>query len=53
MVRDMSCFSPCVFYSDLSLDIPSQFRQKRNKDQEPVPTCTLRGKFLVVRNELL
>uniref|UniRef100_A0A669BQM9 Ubiquitin carboxyl-terminal hydrolase n=1 Tax=Oreochromis niloticus TaxID=8128 RepID=A0A669BQM9_ORENI len=29
-------------FLDLSLDIPSQFRQKRNKDQEPVPTCTLR-----------
>uniref|UniRef100_A0A8C8E0T5 Ubiquitin carboxyl-terminal hydrolase n=1 Tax=Oryzias sinensis TaxID=183150 RepID=A0A8C8E0T5_9TELE len=27
---------------DLSLDIPSQFRQKRSKDQEPSPTCTLR-----------
>ncbi|XP_005730213.1 ubiquitin carboxyl-terminal hydrolase 3 [Pundamilia nyererei] len=35
-------------FLDLSLDIPSQFRQKRNKDQEPVPTCTLRGKFLFV-----
>lgn len=30
--------------SDLSLDIPSQFRQKRSKDQEPGPACTLRGK---------
>lgn len=29
---------------DLSLDIPSQFRQKRSKDQEPGPTCTLSGK---------
>lgn len=39
---------PFVFpeiLSDLSLDIPSQFRQKRSKDQEPGPTCTLRGKF--------
>ncbi|KAG8012673.1 Ubiquitin carboxyl-terminal hydrolase 3 [Nibea albiflora] len=32
-------------FLDLSLDIPSQFRQKRSKDQEPGPTCTLRGKF--------
>ncbi|TNN00464.1 hypothetical protein fugu_011710 [Takifugu bimaculatus] len=30
-----------LFSSDLSLDIPSQFRQKRSKDQEPGPTCTL------------
>lgn len=29
-------------FLDLSLDIPSQFRQKRKKDQEPGPTCTLR-----------
>ncbi|KAM6937534.1 ubiquitin carboxyl-terminal hydrolase 3 [Xenentodon cancila] len=29
-------------FLDLSLDIPSQFRQKRSKDQEPSPTCTLR-----------
>ncbi|KAL3061506.1 hypothetical protein OYC64_009636 [Pagothenia borchgrevinki] len=29
-------------FLDLSLDIPSQFRQKRSKDQEPGPTCTLR-----------
>ncbi|XP_062317513.1 ubiquitin carboxyl-terminal hydrolase 3 isoform X1 [Osmerus eperlanus] len=29
-------------FLDLSLDIPSQFRQKRTKDQEPGPTCTLR-----------
>ncbi|KAM9855061.1 ubiquitin carboxyl-terminal hydrolase 3 [Aulostomus maculatus] len=29
-------------FLDLSLDIPSQFRQKRAKDQEPGPTCTLR-----------
>ncbi|XP_045068721.1 ubiquitin carboxyl-terminal hydrolase 3 isoform X2 [Coregonus clupeaformis] len=28
-------------FLDLSLDIPSQFRQKRTKDQEPGPTCTL------------
>uniref|UniRef100_A0A674MZS5 Ubiquitin carboxyl-terminal hydrolase n=1 Tax=Takifugu rubripes TaxID=31033 RepID=A0A674MZS5_TAKRU len=28
-------------FLDLSLDIPSQFRQKRSKDQEPGPTCTL------------
>uniref|UniRef100_A0A665W934 Ubiquitin carboxyl-terminal hydrolase n=1 Tax=Echeneis naucrates TaxID=173247 RepID=A0A665W934_ECHNA len=32
-------------FLDLSLDIPSQFRHKRSKDQEPGPTCTLRGKF--------
>lgn len=34
----------CKFdpFLDLSLDIPSQFRQKRKKDQEPGPTCTLR-----------
>lgn len=36
---------PYLFPSDLSLDIPSQFRQKRSKDQEPGPTCTLRGTF--------
>ncbi|XP_061577787.1 ubiquitin carboxyl-terminal hydrolase 3 [Cololabis saira] len=29
-------------FLDLSLDIPSQFRQKRSKDQEAGPTCTLR-----------
>lgn len=29
-------------FLDLSLDIPSQFRQKRKKDQEPGPLCTLR-----------
>ncbi|XP_063053466.1 ubiquitin carboxyl-terminal hydrolase 3 [Engraulis encrasicolus] len=29
-------------FLDLSLDIPSQFRIKRSKDQEPGPTCTLR-----------
>lgn len=29
-------------FLDLSLDIPSQFRHKRTKDQEPGPTCTLR-----------
>nr|XP_057931023.1 ubiquitin carboxyl-terminal hydrolase 3 isoform X1 [Doryrhamphus excisus] len=29
-------------FLDLSLDIPSQFRQKRSKDQEPGPVCTLR-----------
>ncbi|XP_056138647.1 ubiquitin carboxyl-terminal hydrolase 3 [Lampris incognitus] len=29
-------------FLDLSLDIPSQFRHKRSKDQEPGPTCTLR-----------
>ncbi|XP_054896096.1 ubiquitin carboxyl-terminal hydrolase 3 [Poeciliopsis prolifica] len=29
-------------FLDLSLDIPSQFRQKRSKDQEPGPICTLR-----------
>uniref|UniRef100_A0A8C4NWN0 Ubiquitin carboxyl-terminal hydrolase n=1 Tax=Dicentrarchus labrax TaxID=13489 RepID=A0A8C4NWN0_DICLA len=29
-------------FLDLSLDIPSQFRQKRSKDQDPGPTCTLR-----------
>ncbi|KAF7224397.1 ubiquitin carboxyl-terminal hydrolase 3 isoform X2 [Nothobranchius furzeri] len=29
-------------FLDLSLDIPSQFRQKRSKDQEPGLTCTLR-----------
>ncbi|XP_061531891.1 ubiquitin carboxyl-terminal hydrolase 3 [Phycodurus eques] len=29
-------------FLDLSLDIPSRFRQKRSKDQEPGPTCTLR-----------
>ncbi|XP_029010369.1 ubiquitin carboxyl-terminal hydrolase 3 isoform X2 [Betta splendens] len=29
-------------FLDLSLDIPSQFRQKRSKDQEPGPACTLR-----------
>ncbi|MCJ8735912.1 hypothetical protein PDJAM_G00252920 [Pangasius djambal] len=29
-------------FLDLSLDIPSQFRVKRTKDQEPGPTCTLR-----------
>ncbi|KAM9754147.1 ubiquitin carboxyl-terminal hydrolase 3 [Menidia menidia] len=29
-------------FLDLSLDIPSQFRQKRSKDQEPGPMCTLR-----------
>ncbi|XP_030222208.1 ubiquitin carboxyl-terminal hydrolase 3 isoform X2 [Gadus morhua] len=28
-------------FLDLSLDIPSQFRQKKSKDQEPGPTCTL------------
>ncbi|XP_072291193.1 ubiquitin carboxyl-terminal hydrolase 3 [Eucyclogobius newberryi] len=28
-------------FLDLSLDIPRQFRQKRSKDQEPGPTCTL------------
>ncbi|XP_053497970.1 ubiquitin carboxyl-terminal hydrolase 3 isoform X1 [Ictalurus furcatus] len=28
-------------FLDLSLDIPSQFRVKRTKDQEPGPTCTL------------
>ena len=33
---------------DLSLDIPSQFRQKRSKDQEPGPTCTLSGKYPAV-----
>lgn len=33
-----------LFSPDLSLDIPSQFRQKRSKDQEPGPTCTLSGK---------
>lgn len=40
-----------VFDSDLSLDIPSQFRQRRSKDQEPGPTCTLRGKFLHVKGK--
>lgn len=39
---------PIRLHSDLSLDIPSQFRQKRSKDQEPGPTCTVRGKFPVV-----
>lgn len=29
---------------DLSLDIPSQFRIKTTKEQEPRPTCTLNGK---------
>uniref|UniRef100_A0AAY4DHX4 Ubiquitin carboxyl-terminal hydrolase n=1 Tax=Denticeps clupeoides TaxID=299321 RepID=A0AAY4DHX4_9TELE len=29
-------------FLDLSLDIPSQFRIKRSKDQDPGPTCTLR-----------
>ncbi|KAM9377950.1 ubiquitin carboxyl-terminal hydrolase 3 [Pholidichthys leucotaenia] len=29
-------------FLDLSLDIPSQFRQKRSKDQEPAPKCSLR-----------
>ncbi|XP_072242000.1 ubiquitin carboxyl-terminal hydrolase 3 [Leuresthes tenuis] len=29
-------------FLDLSLDIPSQFRQKRSKDQDPGPICTLR-----------
>ncbi|XP_068595498.1 ubiquitin carboxyl-terminal hydrolase 3 [Brachionichthys hirsutus] len=29
-------------FLDLSLDIPSKFRQKRSKDQEPGPRCTLR-----------
>lgn len=29
-------------FLDLSLDIPSQFRQKRSKEQDPGPTCTLR-----------
>ncbi|XP_076119043.1 ubiquitin carboxyl-terminal hydrolase 3 [Alosa pseudoharengus] len=29
-------------FLDMSLDIPSQFRIKRSKDQEPGPTCTLR-----------
>ncbi|XP_051740495.1 ubiquitin carboxyl-terminal hydrolase 3 isoform X2 [Ctenopharyngodon idella] len=29
-------------FLDLSLDIPSQFRIKTTKDQEPGPTCTLR-----------
>lgn len=29
-------------FLDLSLDIPNQFRQKRSKDQEPGPICTLR-----------
>lgn len=43
------CHQMMVMFSgsfplDLSLDIPSQFRQKRSKDQEPGPTCTLRGK---------
>ncbi|CAL1595859.1 unnamed protein product [Knipowitschia caucasica] len=28
-------------FLDLSLDIPRQFRQKKSKDQEPGPTCTL------------
>uniref|UniRef100_W5LF38 Ubiquitin carboxyl-terminal hydrolase n=2 Tax=Astyanax mexicanus TaxID=7994 RepID=W5LF38_ASTMX len=28
-------------FLDLSLDIPSQFRVKRTKDQEPGPTCNL------------
>ncbi|KAK3558901.1 hypothetical protein QTP86_032166 [Hemibagrus guttatus] len=28
-------------FLDLSLDIPSQFRVKKTKDQEPGPTCTL------------
>ncbi|XP_018408268.1 PREDICTED: ubiquitin carboxyl-terminal hydrolase 3 isoform X2 [Nanorana parkeri] len=29
-------------FLDLSLDIPSQFRNKRSKNQESGPTCTLR-----------
>ncbi|KAJ0028897.1 hypothetical protein NQD34_003894 [Periophthalmus magnuspinnatus] len=28
-------------FLDLSLDIPHQFRQKKSKDQEPGPPCTL------------
>ncbi|KAH1184209.1 hypothetical protein KIL84_014825 [Mauremys mutica] len=31
-------------FLDLSLDIPSQFRNKRTKNQENGPMCTLRGK---------
>lgn len=42
---DIREFISFLSHSDLSLDIPSQFRQKRSKDQEPGPTCTLRGKF--------
>ncbi|MEE6527965.1 hypothetical protein FKM82_029778, partial [Ascaphus truei] len=30
-------------FLDLSLDIPSQFRNKRCKNQENGPACTLRG----------
>lgn len=33
-----------ITFLDLSLDIPSQFRNKRTKNQESGPICTLRGK---------
>ncbi|XP_066524523.1 ubiquitin carboxyl-terminal hydrolase 3 [Hoplias malabaricus] len=33
-------------FLDLSLDIPSQFRVKRTKDQEPGPTCNLHNCLL-------
>ncbi|KAK7891518.1 hypothetical protein WMY93_023481 [Mugilogobius chulae] len=33
-------------FLDLSLDIPRQFRQKKTKDQEPGPVCTLQGQLL-------
>lgn len=33
-----------IAFLDLSLDIPSQFRNKRTKSQESGPMCTLRGK---------
>lgn len=49
IIQSFNASIPSLFYSDLSLDIPSQFRQKRSKDQEPGPTCTLRGRFPTVR----
>lgn len=46
MMNDIGTFSFFFFLlTDLSLDIPNQFRQKRSKDQEPGPICTLRGNF--------
>lgn len=41
MLLVSNIFSPL----DLSLDIPSQFRVKKTKDQEPGPVCTLGGKL--------
>lgn len=41
-----------LVFPDLSLDIPSQFRNKRTKNQENGPMCTLRGKGAWIMSSL-